>query len=147
VTTTARPAAAIEVPAEVAAVPRARAEALRWLTACGPDRSATEADVVAVATAVTELVANAVTHGAPPVRLELEETAGAVSVTVTDGGRGDPRGAVGVPRALVADASPPEAVSGRGLVLVRDVVDELTVTSEGAGTRARAVRRLGDPPT
>lgn len=135
----ARCAVAFEVPAEVAGVPRARAAALRWLADRDGARAATEADVVAVATAVTELVANAVSHGGPPVRLELRETAGTVEVTVTDGGRRGP--------AAVAGPVAPDAGTGRGLALVRDVVDALTAAPAGTGTCVRAVRQLGDPPT
>lgn len=57
---------------------------------------------------VSELVTNAVRHGAPPVRLELLADADVVQVAVGDGDPGLPR-----PRVLHDDAE-----GGRGMVLV-----------------------------
>jgi anti-sigma regulatory factor (Ser/Thr protein kinase) len=57
---------------------------------------------------VSELVTNAVRHGAPPVRLELLADADVVRVAVGDGDPGMPR-----PRELCDDAE-----GGRGMVLV-----------------------------
>ncbi len=74
--------------------------------------------VDAVALVVSELVTNAVRHGAPPVRLVLSRIGERVQIAVHDA-------------AAAASASPDtggqDAESGRGLLLVRAVADEVAV--------------------
>ena len=72
---------------------------------------------------VSELVTNAVRHGAPPVRLEVLADADAVHVAVGDG---DP----GLPRPREADA---EAEGGRGMVLVELLAQEHGVEPQPPG--------------
>ncbi|WP_189166690.1 ATP-binding protein [Sphaerisporangium melleum] len=73
---------------------------------------------------VGELLGNAVTHGAPPVRLSLWAGTGEFCVRVTDHGPGRPR-----QLDLAADA-----VHGRGLAIVAALADDYGVTPTPDGT-------------
>ncbi|MEV6983131.1 ATP-binding protein [Sphaerisporangium sp. NPDC051017] len=77
-----------------------------------------------VVLAVDELVGNAVTHGAPPIRLSLWAGTGEFCVRVTDHGPGRPR------RLDLAD----DAVHGRGLAIVAALADDYGVTPTPDGT-------------
>ena len=76
-----------------------------------------------LALVVSELVTNAVIHGSGDVTLELTMDEGAVRVEVHD----DSPGTVG------AIERPPQAESGRGLLLVSRVATRWGTRSEGAG--------------
>ncbi|MFC6594288.1 ATP-binding protein [Kitasatospora paranensis] len=86
--------------------------------------------------AVSELVTNAVRHGGPPIALRLVVTDDRVSIEVRDGGNGHP-----VLRRPDADA-----VSGRGLALVRAVAEEWGVRQDGAGKVVHATLLLRRAP-
>jgi anti-sigma regulatory factor (Ser/Thr protein kinase) len=73
---------------------------------------------------VSELVTNAVVHGEPPVRLEMEIEPPGVSVSVRD--RGDD--------APVLREPTPAGEHGRGLRIVRNLADEWGVEREMEGT-------------
>ncbi|GGI02990.1 ATP-binding protein [Egicoccus halophilus] len=110
-------------------VPRVRNLVRTWLTQAGVQRSE---DVVLV---VSELVANAVEHGGPTIRLALTPVARDLLVEVADDGGGTaPHVRGGSPRRMPA----PTATRGRGLALVDRLVDALEVTGGPAGTRVRA---------
>jgi anti-sigma regulatory factor (Ser/Thr protein kinase)/ABC-type transporter Mla MlaB component len=85
---------------------------------------------------VSEMVTNAVRHGAPPVRLEVLADDDVVRVTVGDG---DP----GLPRPREVDE---EAEGGRGMVLVELLASEHGVRSQPPGKTVWAsVTRSGGP--
>jgi len=77
--------------------------------------------------AVSELVTNAIVHGAGAVTLECHVEPGALFVSVTDCGR----------EVLDLQRTPrPTDEHGRGLRLVAAVADQWGVEGTGAGTRA-----------
>ena len=101
----------------------------RWLTVQG----ASEEDTHDLVLAVGELAANACTHATPMVAgtftVDAEQVDGVVDVTVSDHGRWRP---------------PLDRGGGRGLKIVRAVVDTLLIDSDDRGTRAHirhALRR------
>ncbi|GGL13284.1 hypothetical protein Sme01_69580 [Sphaerisporangium melleum] len=89
-----------------------------------------------VVLAVAELLANAVGHGAPPIRLSLWLSGGDFCVRVTDHGPEQPR-------YLELDL---EAVHGRGLAIVAALATDTGVTSlpDGLGKTIWARWRLPD---
>ncbi|MFC7387078.1 ATP-binding protein [Sphaerisporangium rhizosphaerae] len=88
-----------------------------------------------VVLAVGELLGNAVTHGAPPIRLSLWVGTGEFCVRVTDHGPGRPRRLD-----LAADA-----VHGRGLAIVAALADDYGVTPTPDGTGKTAWARWRFP--
>jgi len=102
--------------AEVAQLPRVRAELRRGLAECSPDDDAAVADRnEAVVLAFDEMASNALRHGGGRVRARVQRTATAWLVEVCDG----------------AATSPPEPAVGRdpslgglGLYLIAEMADD-----------------------
>ncbi len=118
----------LELPTGPEAVPTARRLVAERLTGV-PGSMLHDALLV-----VTELVANAVLHGAPPVLLTMDATAAGVRLEVRDHG-------AGVPASVTR---PADALTGRGLSLVGAVTGEWGVRQEQQGKTVWAV--LGTAP-
>ena len=91
-----------------------------------------------IALAVSEACANAVTHAAGSTVYELaaESEGSDCVITVTDDGRG-------ASRPPVADMPPAEAVAGRGLSIIRVVMDRLDIRRRrSGGLSVRMFKRL-----
>jgi PAS domain S-box-containing protein len=120
----------IRLPAESSCLAPIRALMRRWLATHG----ATQEETHDIVLAVGELASNACTHASPmvigTVAVESRLIDGAVHVTVADQGRWRP----------TLDRG-----GGRGLTIVRAVVDTLTIESGDDGTRAHIVRSLTSP--
>jgi anti-sigma regulatory factor (Ser/Thr protein kinase) len=87
---------------------------------------------------VSELAGNAVRHGRADLTLTLSRRLGALTVTVTDHG---PRAATDrVPGARTLDDDPAEC--GRGLLILAELTDRLTVERRPEGWRVTAALRL-----
>jgi anti-sigma regulatory factor (Ser/Thr protein kinase) len=90
--------------------------------------------------AVNELTTNAVQHGGGTGRLELWRSGNELHCRVTDHGPGLPAARHGHP------ARPPaDAVSGRGLWLVRQGCTTLTVQRRDTGTSITVTLRTDEP--
>jgi anti-sigma regulatory factor (Ser/Thr protein kinase) len=94
-----------------------------------------------VVIAVSELVANALTHGRPPARLSVytEHPPGQAPVLVChvrDGG--------GIPVDALAGYAPPRELGtgGRGLWMARQLCDSVQVSTDSAATHVRALSLL-----
>jgi anti-sigma regulatory factor (Ser/Thr protein kinase) len=101
-----------------------------WLQGAGvPD-----ADVVDLVIALNEAVANAVEHGSPSdfVNIRAELVHGSVSIGVADTGRWKERGLV-----------PDSEGRGRGLMIIRALVEDVGVRCSGEGTTVTMRRRVG----
>lgn len=85
-----------------------------------------------LALAVSELVANALSHGAPPVTVETWIGERHIDVAVTDGGDGPSDPFVGLLR------PPPDAEGGFGLWIVHQVCDGVTLAMRDGRFVARA---------
>jgi anti-sigma regulatory factor (Ser/Thr protein kinase) len=83
--------------------------------------------VADVQLAVSELVTNAVIHGAAPIVLQIELTDSAVICTVTSS-------VAGLLAALATELAPPSTSvrSGRGLLIVNAVADAVQFDADGA---------------
>jgi serine/threonine-protein kinase RsbW len=99
-----------------------------------------------IAIALSEAVNNAIEHGnqgdpSKKVHIELEEIDNGIRIVVTDEGGGfDP--------SEVEDPTDPEnllAESGRGLLIIRHLMDEVNVASSGSGTRVEMIKRFSSP--
>lgn len=121
------------------AVPRARADLVEFVRSADvPEDIVSETEL-----AVSELLANAVTHGSPDdngaVCLQVRVRRGIVEVSVTDGGPAEGAEAVRpAPRSLAA-------TRGRGLRIVRSLAHEwgVIVDRDGGGTTVWA--SIGGP--
>ena len=87
---------------------------------------------------VSELVTNAVVHGAPPVTLSIDcDGTTGLTISVSDGS----------PRSPVRREAAPEATSGRGVALVDLLSDRWGVDLEHAGKVTWFQLRAPDPET
>jgi serine phosphatase RsbU (regulator of sigma subunit)/anti-sigma regulatory factor (Ser/Thr protein kinase)/ABC-type transporter Mla MlaB component len=119
-------------------VKQARDRVVAWLDALGEIRASAHLSVVH---AVSELLSNVVEHayahrgepGEMTLELRLAET-GELTARVTDSGRW--QGSRGEPAA---------SSGGRGLLLARNLLDRLDVTSDGNGTTATGTLLLTRP--
>lgn len=96
-----------------------------------------------IAISISEAVNNAIEHGnegdrSKLVKIELEELSDGVLIRVRDQGTGfDPQ--------KVADPTDPEnllAESGRGLLIIRHLMDEVNVVAEKTGTLIEMIKRF-----
>ena len=99
-------------------------------------------------TAVAEAAMNAIEHGnrnRPEVPVELEVTAdgGDIFVTITDQGGAPGEGGPAAAPDLAAKLAGEQAPRGWGLFLIRHMVDEMDVTTEGTRHTVRLVMRAG----
>ncbi|MGD9694218.1 MAG: ATP-binding protein [Thermoleophilia bacterium] len=120
---------ALRIPADLRAV-----AFVRCALACLLERERWPAEGSGrVLLAVTEAVTNAIEHGSgdgAAVEVALEVTAGRVLITVVD------EGVPGIPVPALPRTPPPDtALSGRGLLIIRRLADDLVLTGDGAGTR------------
>ena len=88
--------------------------------------------------AVSELAANAVRHGGGCGRILIEQTDDGVRVEVSDHGPG-------LPEHLSQELPPPDAVSGRGLWLVRNLCRDLHISSTARGVTVRLFMPRTEP--
>jgi len=120
----------IEMPAESSCLAPIRALMRRWLAMQGANTDETRDIVLAVG----ELASNACTHASPVVEgtltVEARRDGDVLRVTVSDQGRWRP---------------PLDRGGGRGLPIVRAVVDSLSIDSDDHGTRAHLARALASP--
>ena len=118
----------LQLPADPSRLASMRALLRRWLRHLG----ATERDVAEILTATGEAAANAIEHGSEslerPVEVLGEEDAGEVALSVRDTGSWRPSRADG---------------RGRGLVMMRALMDHVDVTPAPEGTTVEMRRRLG----
>ncbi|MFC5002337.1 ATP-binding protein [Dactylosporangium cerinum] len=90
--------------------------------------SATNAHNLVIA--VSELAANAVRHGGGSGRIVIEQTDDGVSIEVSDDGPG-------LPEHLSQELPAADAVSGRGLWMVRALCRDLHISSTARGVTVR----------
>ena len=126
-----RPLIAIRLAAVEASVPEAR----RLVGGALRRRTLPLRVVDDVVLATSELVSNAVLHGrGDDVAIAVRESAGAVEVSVTSAGPAD----VGPVHSW--SMPPPGAIGGRGLALVRSVVDRVDTATDGEQFTVTVVR-------
>lgn len=96
-----------------------------------PDRGAQ------LALAVSEAATNAIQHATGSALVAISHAHDRLTVQVTDDGPG-------IPTAVTEDRLPPapDALSGRGLWLVRQFCDQVHIQTGDAGTRVRLVMLL-----
>ncbi len=126
-----RPLIAIRLAAVEASVPEAR----RLVAGALLHRTLPRRVVDDLVLATSELVSNAVLHGCgDDVAIAVREADGSVEVSVTSAGPAD----VGPVHAW--SMPPPGAIGGRGLALVRSVVDRVDTTTDGEQFTVTVVR-------
>ena len=101
--------------------------------------NASEKDVADIRLAVTEACANAVRHASGThkyrIHLEVGERSCLVEVIDVGPGFGD------LPAALESEEADPEDETGRGLYLMRALVDDLDFIREGESNTVKLVKR------
>jgi anti-sigma regulatory factor (Ser/Thr protein kinase) len=119
--TSSLPACCWDIPHTPEAVAKARALVRETLTEWGMPALADDAELI-----VTELVTNAIRHGAPPVILALSTIGPAALIgSVADGGPNMPH--------LLRREPDLDATSGRGLAIVRALVNRWGVWPDSGG--------------
>jgi serine phosphatase RsbU (regulator of sigma subunit)/anti-sigma regulatory factor (Ser/Thr protein kinase) len=117
----------LEVAGDAPALAALRVTLRRWLASSDAD----EAEVSDITMAVNEAVQNAIEHGhsfrARPVEVRLSREDGVIEAVVRDGGRWRPSGATD---------------RGRGILLMRALVDDVRIDRRADGTVVRLRRRL-----
>jgi serine/threonine-protein kinase RsbW len=88
--------------------------------------------------AVSELAANAVRHGGGRGRILIEQTDDGLRVEVSDHGPG-------LPEHLSQELPPPDAVSGRGLWMARNLCRDLDISSTARGVTVRLFMPRTEP--
>ncbi|HWD64278.1 MAG TPA: SpoIIE family protein phosphatase [Solirubrobacteraceae bacterium] len=127
----AQQTATLDVPALHEAVPEARRFAVTTFRGWSlPDELVQDGALIA-----TELVTNAVLHGAPPIRLRLRRTARELAIEVDDG-------ALAMPRKLRAG---PDDLHGRGLDIVAQLSHRWAARAEGYGKTVWSTLRIREP--
>jgi anti-sigma regulatory factor (Ser/Thr protein kinase)/putative methionine-R-sulfoxide reductase with GAF domain len=121
----------VEVPAEAEQLATARHLIRRWVTANG----GADDDCAAFAIAVTEACANSVEHAYGPgdasIQLKADLVDGLATVTIRD------RGAWREPRG---------ENRGRGIPVMREFMDDVSIDAEDQGTTVELRRRIGSAP-
>ncbi|MFP5220175.1 MAG: ATP-binding protein [Actinomycetes bacterium] len=97
---------------------QARSAVTSWAREVGAERMSDDLSLI-----VSELVTNAVQHGAPPVRVTVSADDRTVTVSVVDAS----------PQGPVPRSAGPEAEDGRGLLLIDLLAVEHGVTPEPPG--------------
>jgi PAS domain S-box-containing protein len=122
----------LSLPGEIEGLASLRATLRRWLEEAG----ATEDELSAVTMAANEAVENAIEHAhrlAPaPFQVELERSGSEIVVTVRDRGRW-------------RDGEASEEDRGRGLMLMRELMDGVEVEEGKTGSTVVLRRTLGSP--
>lgn len=122
----------IELTAEEVSIPDARRCVADGLEAAGVD-GVVVADLLVV---VSELVSNAVMHGAGgAVQLAVRDIDGCIEITVVS------RGGADVGPVPTWTMPPPGAIGGRGLALVRALADQVVASGDAGAFAVTASRR------
>lgn len=128
-------AAAPDELVDLAALARSVAQGFPRVTVTAFGPAWVRGDAAALGQAASNLVANAVEHGAPPVRVRAESAAGTVRVEVTDAGPG----LTGPLAELVRRARGSRSRRGHGLAIAADVAERhggrLATAPAEAGSR------------
>lgn len=118
---------AFEIPADVAALARARREMAAALDGLGWD----EQDAGRILLAGSEALSNAIEHGSPEagaVAIAIESSGDRFVVRIRDQGR--PGGTIPTPPSR---EPPPDHIRGRGLLIMSRLADAVTFRPGGAG--------------
>jgi anti-sigma regulatory factor (Ser/Thr protein kinase) len=104
-------------------------------TSLGADPEQVEALVIVA----SELATNAIVHGGGSGRLRLWRSAGSLALQVDDRGPG-----IADPQHAGTRRQEPTAIGGRGLWIVRQLCDRVTIDSGAAGTAVTVAVRVRD---
>ncbi len=120
----------LRVPAELSSLARVRSTLESALDRCAWP----EGDTSRVMLAAGEAVCNAIEHGSVPtgtITVSIHSGEDGVTLVVTD--EGDP----GRPARLNlgAEAPPSSSIRGRGMMIMRELADEIALERHGGGTR------------
>ena len=120
----------LTVPGDAWALQAFRATARRWLMAASEDAAEVDDIIVAINEAVQNAIEHAHRRRPTPVGVTFERTSGELEITIQDQGSW-------------ADGQSDDR--GRGLVLMRALMDEVAIDATGPGTSVRLRRRLRHP--
>jgi anti-sigma regulatory factor (Ser/Thr protein kinase) len=130
-----RVTAVVTVPGELAVVRRLAAD-VAARAGLPADRSGD------LTVAISEVVANAITHGVPPATVTLAVTDGTLLITVHDQGTTAFHHPDVRTRLRHVEPAPPERVSGRGLWLAAQLCDRVTAGTDPDGTTVTLAMNL-----